>query len=80
MVKQYGIKLTCYGEHLGEPLETWCEHIENRKKKKKENPMSPPLTENQKEEKIPLECMLNFLIGYMKILFLKLNVTIFNMG
>jgi hypothetical protein len=52
-------------------------HWEQGEKQKIPFPSSP--TRNIKEFLIPHECMLNLFIGWMKLLFPKLFVTIFDL-
>ncbi len=60
-------------EPLGNLMGAYFQHIGNQKIKK----ISLPPKKTQRKKLSPLECMLSFLIGYMKFLFPKLFVTIF---
>jgi hypothetical protein len=61
--KAYGIKVRCYGEHVGEHIgnlgnilrthwELEREHVGNKRKMKKSLPTPTPPTQNLKEKKI----------------------------
>ncbi len=58
-----------FGTSLG-IVGTWCEHKE----------LNPTTLASQKKKRQALRCMLNCLINYIKILFLKLFVPIFGLG
>jgi hypothetical protein len=80
--KPYEIHLTCYCEHFGEQhgepfdklIGTPWEHIKNNPKQ------SLPPPQKEKNNWISHECMLNLLIGCMKLSFPKLFIIIFGLG